>query len=124
MFVCHFFHPHHGLTCPLKNSGWKTILSLFNDPFDGDMLVFGGVGTDSNVYKSDISKENAFGPYAKIMLFFGMANVPVYTLLNKTNCHGNELKTDTFFSHTGLQVLNFCLNFIWFFDCFVYGQTL
>ena len=32
IFVCHFFHPHHGLTCPLKKSGWKTILSFWNGP--------------------------------------------------------------------------------------------
>ena len=29
--------------CPLENSGWKTILSFWNGPFLGDMLVFGGV---------------------------------------------------------------------------------
>ena len=31
------------LICPLKNSGWKTILSFWNGPFLGDTLVFGGV---------------------------------------------------------------------------------
>ena len=33
---------------PLKNSGWKTILSFWNGPFLGDMLDCGGV------YRMDI----------------------------------------------------------------------
>ncbi len=40
--------------CPLKNSGWKTILFFWNGPFSGDMLIFGGFtclqGTSSDLY--------------------------------------------------------------------------
>lgn len=35
------------LTCPLKNCGWKSILSVWNGPLLGHMLMFGGVYHDS-----------------------------------------------------------------------------
>lgn len=39
------------LTCSLKNSGWKTIISFWNDPYlrDMSMFVFGGVSSSEDL---------------------------------------------------------------------------